>query len=297
MFAEMPGLIRWADVVHVTAVYSSPTIPVLLLCRMLGKPVVWSPQGALQRWQGSTRPWLKAAWDAVCRSLIVPARTVIHATSEGEAEATRQRMPSSRIEIIPNGVDLPELSESRQWVPGGELRLLYLGRLHPIKGIENLLRALAVLGNASISLRICGTGEAVYADSLRALAQSLGVQGRVSFVGEIAMDEKRGVFQSSDICVVPSFSENFGMVVAESLAHGVPAIAARGTPWAGLEKRACGVWVDNTPAALAGAIIKLKDQDLRAMGQRGRNWMAASFGWDAIAGQMRDCYFSLSGRA
>lgn len=297
MFGEMPGLIRWADVVHVTAVYSSPTIPAFLLCRAFGKPVVWSPRGALQRWQASTRPWLKASWDAICRSLIDPDRTVIHATSEEEAEATRRRMSRSRIEIVPNGVDLPELPESRPWVPGGELRLLYLGRLHPIKGIENLLRALASLDDMSVSLRICGAGKSTYVESLRALVQALSLQGRVTFVGEIAADEKSAAFQSADICVVPSFTENFGMVVAESLAHAVPVIAARGTPWADLEQRGCGVWVDNTPAALAGAIGRMKEQNLRVMGQRGRAWMAECFDWNAIAGRMHDCYVSLSSRA
>lgn len=293
IFAEMPGLIRWADVVHVTAVYSSPTIPALLLCRALGKPVVWSPRGALQRWQASTRPWLKASWDAVCRSLIVPARTVIHATSEAEAKAARRRMPRSRIEIVPNGVDLPELSESRQWIPGGELRLLYLGRLHPIKGIENLLRGLASLDDMSVSLRICGTGESSYVEALRALVQSLGLQGRVTFVGEITADEKGAAFQSADICVVPSFSENFGMVVAESLAHAVPVIAARGTPWAGLEERMCGAWIDNSSASLGGTITAMRREDLQAMGLRGRAWMRESFGWLRAAERMASVYREL----
>jgi glycosyltransferase involved in cell wall biosynthesis len=205
-------------------------------------------------------------------------------------------MPCIEVEVIPNGVELPDISPSREWIPNGNLRLLYLGRLHPIKGIENLLRAVALLNDHSISLKIFGTGESSYVASLRALAESLGVQGGALFLGELAGDQKTTAFQCADVCVVPSFSENFGMVVAESLAHGVPVIAARGTPWADLEQRACGVWVDNTPSALAGAIRKMKDKDLRTMGRRGRSWMVECFGWDAIARRMRDCYFSLGER-
>ena len=293
MFAAMPRLIRWADIVHVTAVYSPSTIPALLLCRVLGKPVVWSPRGAFQRWEGSTRLRLKAVWDAICRSLVVPALTVIHATSEEEAEATRLAMPHAGIEVIPNGVDLPGLSESRPWVPEGKLRLLYLGRLHPIKGVENLLRALASIDDKSISLKICGTGESSYVDSLRTLCQALGLQDRATFVGEIAAHEKIAAFQSADICVVPSFSENFGMVVAEALAHAVPVIAARGTPWAAVLEQRCGLWVDNTPADLAVAIAAMRRQDLRTMGLRGREWVRRWFGWREISIRMISLYQEL----
>ena len=293
MLTEMPRLIHWADIVHVTAVYSPPTIPALLSCRALGKPVVWSPRGAFQRWEGSTRPLSKAAWDAICRWLIVPHRTVIHTTSEEEAEAVLRRMRPARVAVIPNGVELPDVCRSQQWTPQGNLRLLYLGRLHPIKGIENLLRALASLEDRSISLRIVGSGESSYVASLRALAESLGLQGQAFFVGEVAGDQKAMAFQWADACVVPSFSENFGMVVAESLAHTVPVIAARGTPWGGLVQHACGLWVCNSPEELAGAILKIREQDLRAMGERGRNWMAESFRWDQVAAKMIDVYRNL----
>lgn len=85
LLAYMMRLIRWTDVIHLTAVYSFPTIPVLLSCKVLDKPVVWSPRGSLQRWEGSRRPTLKAVWERVCR-VAAPRRLVLHVTSEEERE-------------------------------------------------------------------------------------------------------------------------------------------------------------------------------------------------------------------
>ena len=293
-FLRMPRMVDWADVVHVTAAYSPSTIPALAACRALGKPLVWSPRGAFQRWRSTTRSKLKDAWDSLCRSLLAKSSTVLHVTSPEEAEATRIRMPGIAVAVVPNGVDVVEASASRLWRPGGTLRLLYLGRLHPIKGIENLLRALAALRGFPFTLRVCGSGDAAYARSLARLAGSLSIQERVSFAGEIGPRDKAGEFDTADVCVLPSHSENFGMTIAESLAHGVPVIASRGTPWASVEDQGCGLWVDNDPDALSSAIRALANQDLRAMGERGRTWMAKDFTWNAVATRMRDCYASLA---
>lgn len=138
-------MIRWADVVHLTSVYSFSTIPTLFLCKLLSKPVVWSPHGALQRWEGSTRPLLKRIWELICNGLLHPDRCVLHVTCRDEAEESRRRITRARIEIVENGVDIPSAIPVRKWTPDGVLRLFFIGRLHPKKGIENLLQALKSL--------------------------------------------------------------------------------------------------------------------------------------------------------
>src|SRR5262249_48831174 len=97
----LPDYISRADVVHLTAVYSFPTIPTLLLCKLMGKPIVWSPRGMLQRWEGTTRPVLKAVWERVCRA-VSPERLILHVTSEDEARQSAQRMPGFDVAVIPN---------------------------------------------------------------------------------------------------------------------------------------------------------------------------------------------------
>jgi glycosyltransferase involved in cell wall biosynthesis len=283
-------MIKWSDVVHLTAVYSFPTIPALLICRILGKPVVWSPRGALQRWERASKIHFKSVWELICNSLITPYRCVLHVTSEKEAADSKARIPNALTELISNGVYFPESLPARDWLPEGRLRLLYLGRLHPIKGIENLVQAVKLIENKEVSLTICGNGDEAYMRTLHKLVHDLKLDGRIEFQGHVDGTNKFSAFMQADICIVPSFSENFGMVVAEALAHGVPVVASKGTPWVDLENKGCGVWVDNSPSALAEGILRIREMDLETMGHNARQWMGSSYKWSAIGQQMYIVY-------
>ncbi|MGE5490054.1 MAG: glycosyltransferase [Actinomycetota bacterium] len=297
LLRHLPRLVKWADVVHLTAIYSFPTIPTLAICRLMGKPVVWSPHGAVQdayEWSGSRNQRLKRLWEALCNALAVPGKTVTHVTSEREGLPTRARLPRARAVVVPNGVDIPNALPGKAWMPGGTLRLLYLGRLARKKGIENLLQAMAQLADSAVSLSICGTGEPAYEASLRELASSLGLLGKsVSFVGHVDGEARERAFLQADVCVVPSHTECFCMVVAEALARGVPVIASQGTPWSEVEAEECGLWVGNEPDALAEAIQRIRAMALPDMGARGRQWMIREFRWNGLARRMLDIYRSL----
>ena len=294
MFAQLVALVRWADVVHLTGVYSPPTIPTLTLAALLRKPVVWSPRGALQRWNGSTRTVAKGLWDSVCNAFVNRLTAcVLHVTSQRERDAAAKRIPRADVTVIPNGVSVEPRDAARAWRPEGMLRLLYLGRLHRIKGLENLFRALVSLPK-EVELTVCGTGDRRYVTELRALVAALGLEGRVNFKGEVTGPGKAQAFREADICVLPSYSENFGMVVAESLAHGVPVITSRATPWAGVEEHRCGCWVENDPESLADAILRISKEDLPAMGERGRRWMEKEFSWSSTAERMVALYRKLT---
>jgi glycosyltransferase involved in cell wall biosynthesis len=283
-FAHLHRMIKWADVIHLSSTYSPPTLPTLAICRLLSKPVVWCPRGALQRWQGSTRRSAKAAWEKICNSLCDPRRVVLHFTSIEERNESHSRIPNATPIVIPNGVDIPILDPPVSKVSEA-LSLVYLGRLHPIKGIENLLHAISQLGDWA-TLSICGDGEPTYRAQLERLSNELGLNGRVEFLGRVDGEFKEAQFRKADICIVPSFKENFCIVVAEALARGVPVIASKGTPWERLNAIGCGLWVDNDPQALATAINDARPMPLREMGERGREWMKDEFSWSSIAAQM-----------
>ncbi len=289
-------LLRWADVVHLTAAYSFPTLPTLFACRLFNKPIVWSPRGALQathEWSGARRRRLKAAWEFLCDYIIRAGRCVLHVTSEQERGASLARIPHAGATIIRNGVEIPSLPATRDWLPTGQLRVLFLGRLDPKKGIENLLRAVALLRDRSVIVTVCGAGHAEYTGDLRRLTSSLGIERQVSFRGHVDAAAKSAAFFEADVCVAPSYSENFCMVIAEALAHGVPVIASTGTPWPAVVDNDCGEWVDNSPASLAASLLRMRSKPLADMGLRGRDWMKRAFGWDAIAIEMHALYASL----
>jgi len=288
-------MVRWADVVHLTSAYSFSTLPTLLFCRLLRKPVVWSPRGQLQRWKGSTRLLFKRFWEIICNRLLNPQRSVLHVTSRDEAEESHRRIARARVEIVENGVEIPNETPDRLWTPDGMLRLFFIGRLDPKKGIENLLRTLKQL-DEKVSLVVCGMGDPDYASSLRMLTAELGLSGRVKFAGQVEGEAKSRAFWNADICVVPSHTENFAMVVAEALAHGVPVIASRGTPWKELVERQCGLWVGNDPSSLAQAITEMRGRNLGQMGKNGRQWMEQSFSWAVVAGRMHAVYSNLVSR-
>jgi glycosyltransferase involved in cell wall biosynthesis len=192
--------------------------------------------------------------------------------------------------VIPNGVVLP--SAVKRTHSNGKLRILYLGRLHPIKGIEALLEACTILAKLKPDwhLYIAGTGSASYLAFLKSKVLELSLSEQVEFVGEVSDEKKEELFAQCDVVVVPSYVENFAIVVAESLAHAVPVIASKGTPWNGLETNRCGLWVDNDPQSLAIAIRTVCSLPLQEMGLRGRDWMEKDFSWDSVSSKMLALY-------
>lgn len=287
----LPSHVAWADIVHLSYVYSFPTFPTLLQCRRAGKPVVWSPAGGLQRWQGSSRRGIKSAWDFLWYHTTDLSRLTVHVTSEQEQRETTARLPRLMVRVIPNGVDIP--SDLKPGALHEDFRLLFLGRLHPIKAIESLLQACGKLRDTPglpWRLAIAGWGEEAYVSELKQQIEILGVQDRVSLLGPVVGPTRQRLFEDSDVVIVPSHSESFGLVVAEALAHGVPVIASKGTPWQEVEKRGCGLWVENAPDALASAIARIHSMPLKDMGKRGRDWMQRYFTWDVVGKRMLNLY-------
>jgi glycosyltransferase involved in cell wall biosynthesis len=294
LLSRLAAEIKQADVVHLGLTYSFPVIPTLVLSKRYGKPVVWSPRGALQRYPQSRRRVMKAWWEYVCRR-VTPEATVLHVTSEEEARESRQRMPLDAV-VVPNGIEVPNDVAHR--ASSGPLRLMYMGRLHPKKGIENLLEACSLLPETlPWTLDIVGAGEAKYEDALRGKIVELRLSERVRMRGLLVGTEKRQIFESCDLAVFPSHTENFGMVVAEALAHGVPVIASKGMPWSRVQEMDCGAWVENDPRTMAEAILRMAAMQLREMGARGREWMRREFSWDEAAERMIAVYESVIGEA
>ena len=113
------------------------------------------------------------------------------------------------------------------------------------------------------------------------------------FVGSVDGAEKAALYHSADLFVLPTFSENFGVVIAEALACGLPVITTKGAPWQGLETHLCGWWVDVGVEPLVDALqraFRTPDSELKAMGERGRVYAENSFAWPKIAEQTLDVY-------
>ena len=198
-------------------------------------------------------------------------------------------MPGRRWCVVPNGTGIGAARGERQ---PGPPRLLFVGRIDPIKALDNLIAALGKLPEA-VALTIAGQGDAVYVETLRRQCAAAGVSGQVRFTGFADGAAKAKLYAEADLAITPSHSENFGMVVAEALGHGVPVVVSRGTPWQRVEREGCGLWVGNRPEELAAAVTQALRMDLRAMGERGRAWMEREYSWDGRAKEMLAVYESL----
>jgi len=296
MLARLPAMVRWADIVHLHAVYSFPTFPTLAYARMLDRPVVWTPRGALQRWKGSRRVALKSLWEKISEG-IAPRRLALHLTSEDEARECADRFPSAARIIVPNGVEIPERAARLESVD--KIRIGFIGRLDPKKGIENLLDACVLLAerqSLAFSLAIAGSGAPAYERKLSERVAALSARIDILMSGEVRGDAKERWFASRDVVVVPSYTENFANVIAEALAREAPVIASHGTPWAELETHGCGLWVANDAASIAAALERIAVMPRAAMGARGRAWMIDQFSWERCARDMMRCYDDLLGR-
>jgi glycosyltransferase involved in cell wall biosynthesis len=279
------------DIVHNHSLWSMVNVAAGWVVPGQHAKLVTSPRGTLSSWALSRTQLLKRIlWPLQRRAL--QRADLLHATSEDEYRDIRGRGFIAPVVIIPNGIDLPALPPSNQ--VSKQRTLLFLGRIHPTKCIDRLLRSWRKLQEAHPDWRllIAGPGEPEYESEMQKLATSLNCE-RVVFSGALYGASKAEAYFEADLFVLPSHSENFGMTVAEALAHCCPAVVSRGAPWSGLESEDCGWWVEhdvpNLTAALEAA-MSLPPRELEAMGRKGRDWMGRDFGWDSIAYQMAAAY-------
>jgi glycosyltransferase involved in cell wall biosynthesis len=259
--------------------------------------LVHSPRGMLGREALRISAGIKRPFWALAQRSALQAADCLHATSASEYEEIRAAGLSNPVTIIANGVDLPGLAGAPRH-PGPERIVLSLGRIHPKKGLDRLVRAWAAIAAdlPESRLRIVGPVELGHDAELRALAESCNAR-RITIEPPIyRAREKLECYRGADVFVLPTLNENFGMTVAEALAAGVPVIATKGAPWAGLDDHRCGWWIDHGVEPLAAALreaLAMPRQELHRMGARGRVWMGEAFGWDRIAGEMTEVYLWL----
>jgi len=286
------------DVLHNHSLWMMPNVYPARAIRRTSCVLVTSPRGTLSRTALQRSFWAKRIMWWLCQGGAVRASHCFHATAEHELRDIRAAGLTGPVAVIPNGVHLPPLADEPP-PRTGRRTLLYLSRIHPIKGIDTLLRAWNQVESEvpDWDLAIVGPGDSSYVASLHGLAGELGLR-RVRFEGPKFGRAKQDTFRQAELFVLPSHSENFGMAVAEALAHGVPAIVMHGAPWAGLNQHDCGWWIEDSSTSLANCLrqaLRSTPVELRDKGRRGRSWMERDYSWDQIGKSMFETYAWLHG--
>jgi glycosyltransferase involved in cell wall biosynthesis len=309
-----PGLVPWLwrhmrefDVVHIHALFSFVSVVAGLTARWLDVPYVVRPLGTLTTYcMRQRRPRLKRLSLRLLEERILRHAAAVHFTSKREfQEAAALDLPFRGV-IIPLAVELglqgaPEDLVRDYPVLKGRRVVLYLSRLDPKKNLEGLLGAFAALRpqRTNIALLVAGSGEPAYVANLERLAQTLGIKECVVWLGHVNGTRKAAALAVSDLFVLPSFSENFGLAAAEALLTGLPCVLSRGVAIAAqVESSGAGLVVEPEPEAIARAVERLlSDENLRRkMGESGRQLAQREYSAATMAARLVALYQSVAKR-
>ncbi len=288
------------DVVHLHGLWQYPSYAVSKWARSKGAKYVVSPRGMLDTWALHNSGWKKRLAGALYEKRSLRGSACIHALTEKEACDIRNYGVDSPVCVIPNGVDLqePGVRDRESERENGARTLLYIGRLHPKKGLESLLRAWSVVRKQDDSAKdwkliIAGWGDGDHEMNLRKLAGELGVEDSVEFPGSVYGDDKDAFLNRADAFILPSLSEGLPMSVLEAWAYGLPVLMTKecNLPQGFLRNGAMAVEADH--GSISGglaALFAMSEDECKAMGLRGKAIAEEEFAWRRQAARMLSVY-------
>lgn len=310
------------EVVHLNGLWQYSSIATRSLWRERQTPYVISPRGMLDKWALSNSRWKKALAALFFEKAVLLNAACLHALCQAEADSIRAYGLKQRIEIVPNGVILPEkLTPEDTESPEGKKRLLFLGRIHPKKGLAGALRAWADIQKSKSTIQnlkpwqlvIAGWDQGGHEGELKSLCGELGLkvfsfQGSVFsredadvvFQGPAFGEEKEALLRSATAFVLPSLSEGLPMSVLEAWAYGLPVVM---TPECNLPEgfaSQAALEVRNSKMGNAKweglrTLLDMSDSDRIEMGRRGRRLVEEKFTWPKVAAQMKALYEEVCG--
>lgn len=283
------------DVFHTNCCWLPLSAMTSMWAKAEGYKVIYTPHGMLEPWIMSRNYWTKK-WLAIqlFQRKGVAVADIVHSTADSEKDNLEALGWNRNIHVIPNCVDLDKIPstiiDSQR-----ENNILFLSRIHVKKGINFLIEAVAQMKHElnGWTITIAGEGDSAYITELKSLATRLGVSDMINFAGGVYGDEKWNLFGKAKLFVLPTHSENFGIVVAEALACGVPVITTKGTPWHELQSDNCGWWTEigteSTVEALR-SFLALKDSERKEMGVNGRALIEQKYSCKVIAKKFVEMY-------
>lgn len=285
------------DVVHVNCCWMPACAFIQKWAQVLGYRVILTPHGMLEPWIMKRHYWTKKIPALILyQKEAVMKADILHATADSEKRNLLKLGYNNRIRIIANGIDVESIEIKPSWKRNKEI--LFLSRIHVKKGINFLLEAVAQLKRQmeGYVIRIAGEGDVIYIEELKQLIVRLGISKLVIFEGGVYGNRKWELFRQADLFVLPTHSENFGIVVAEALASGTPVVTTTGTPWSELGSRQCGWWTEVGTESTVQALrnfLSLTENELEIMGRNGRKLVEEKYSAHKMAEEFVEMYKSI----
>jgi glycosyltransferase involved in cell wall biosynthesis len=317
-----------ADIMHTHGLWQYPSMAVNRWHKKTGRPYLVSTHGMLDPWAVQNSAWKKRMALAIYERRHLEEAACLRALCEAEAQAIREFGLHNPICIIPNGMDIPEdqkeeyTKQNAPWKDStetGRKILLYLGRIHPKKGLVNLIKAWAMVQKSEVrsqksewTLAIAGWDQNAHELDLKHLCEELGVpfidirtpdskSGKLNsilFLGPQFGDLKAACYANCDAFILPSYSEGLPMVVLEAWAYGKPVLM---TPQCNLPQgfaAGAAIRIETGVESIAAGLnflMQASDNQIELLGKNGRSLVATNFDWPHIAREMAQVYQWLLG--
>lgn len=295
--------IRSYDVLHIHAIFSYASTVAMAIARHQQVPYVVRPLGQLCTWSLQQSQLKKKLYLAAIERKNLNGSAAIQFTSRAEQrEAALLGLKASSV-VIPHGLlsptylpDAPKRLRQRFNLPADEPVLLFLSRLHPKKGLDLLVSALAQLRSRRFTAIIAGSGSQAYEAELASLIAHHDLTSRVCLPGFVEGEVKDLLLQGADVFTLTSYSENFGVAVLEALAASLPAVVTPGVALsAEIQTHKLGFVPEPTPTAIADALRHCLDkpQEATVRGDRARQFILENYAWNSIAPRLFEVYQSI----
>jgi glycosyltransferase involved in cell wall biosynthesis len=281
------------NLIDVQGLWSSASIATLIYNKLRQTPYIITPRGMLEDWALKQSYFKKLIFYLLIEKYHFKNATCLRATSNMEMNSFRKLGFKKKIINIPNAIKIPKIKLKTKFKTKKK-KILFLSRIHKKKGISELLNAWKYIHHKYLDweLVICGFDENGYKNKMVKLSNDLKLK-RVVWKDYTIGKEKDNLFKSSDLFILLSHSENFGLSIAEALSFGLPVITTTNTPWKDLKKYNCGWCIDLKTKKIIKTLenaICLNPKKRMLMGKRGRAWIIRDFSDKSIGIKMRSVY-------
>lgn len=272
------------DIVHQHGIWQGFSAQVSTWRRKTGGPVMISPRGMLDPWALANSAWKKRLTGSLYEKANLAKASCLHALNPSEAQSMRGFGLANPIAIIPNGADIPadRNCAAPAWWPDGKV-LLFIGRIHPKKGVTELVEAFAKAAVKGWKLVIAGWDDGGHIEGLRAAIAMHGMQDSIILPGPLYDAEKDAALRHASAFILPSYSEGLPMSVLEAWAYRLPVLMSAECNLPEGFSRNAALQINQDPAQLAKQLALLLGPPLDGMGEKGRKLVEERYSWQQIA--------------